>query len=306
MRGCVVVLAVVALVTGWSHPPAQAQPGATVISENWLIPNREVDIQVHSADTRAPVKSVRLLLPPGWTPSSTRTWPTLWLLHGGLDDYRGWTAHSDIAAATADRAAIVVMPDTSWCSAYSDWITGPRWETYLIDDVDPLLRADFHAGVRRAVAGYSMGGLGAMYLAEHNRGFFTAAASFSGQLDPLRLNPVLDPGGPDQPGLGCGANPVDVWGPTGSAGWYQHDPAYHADHLAGLRLFFSVGVRNGCAGTDPVEQSMCGETQTMLAALAEHNIADIWHPVFGGGHNWVNWAASLDAALPLLLDTLGA
>ncbi|WP_229334469.1 alpha/beta hydrolase-fold protein [Streptomyces flavotricini] len=38
----------------------------------------------------------------------------------------------------------------------------PAWETYLIDELRPLLESGYRAGTVRAVAGLSMGGLGAM------------------------------------------------------------------------------------------------------------------------------------------------
>ncbi|GAA4513006.1 alpha/beta hydrolase family protein [Actinoallomurus oryzae] len=319
MRRLTAVLAAACTILAVAVVPARAAgAGATIVSENWLTPNREVDVQLHSADTQVPIKSVRLLLPSGWTPGATRTWPTLWLLHGGLDDYTSWTDpdNTDIVARSLNHQAIVVMPDTSWCSEYSDWVSGPRWETYLTQDVDAVLRAHYHAGTARSVAGNSMGGLGAMYLTEHNPGFFRAAASLSGELNPSHSNPAYDPGDRDQPGLPCTLNEEDVWGTPGGSLWNQHDPALNTQKLAGVRLFFSSGVDpqdtsgtfpSTCTGTDLIEEGTCRETQAMLDSLRRAGIGYTYRPVPGGHHQWSgNWASELDQALGMLYGAIGA
>src|SRR5690606_30988631 len=103
------------------------------------------------------------------------------------------TDKGDLEALTAGSDAIFVLPETSWCSAYSDWYNGgeggpPAWERYLLDDVRGILESDYRANSTRAVAGNSMGGLGAMKFAAEYRGWFTSAASFSGNVDPLHAS----------------------------------------------------------------------------------------------------------------------
>ncbi|MEV0346130.1 alpha/beta hydrolase-fold protein [Nonomuraea sp. NPDC050680] len=107
-------------------------------------------------------------MPSGW--ESRRDWPVLWLLHGGLDDYASWTAKPDVDALTRTSGLMVVMPDGGKCGSYSDWWNGgdgvpPRWATYHLKELLPLLESRYRAGRQRAVAGYSMGGQGAMLYA---------------------------------------------------------------------------------------------------------------------------------------------
>src|SRR4051794_21341742 len=110
---------------------------------------------------------VRVLLPGGYE-RSDRRYPVLYLLHGAIDDYRGWTDEGNAERITAGKPLIVVMPDAGSDGYYSDWWNfgkggPPEWETYHIDQLLPWI--DHHLrtvpGRRgRAVAGLSMGGFG--------------------------------------------------------------------------------------------------------------------------------------------------
>jgi len=106
-----------------------------------------------------------------------------------------------------------------------------------------VLERDYGAGLERAIAGLSMGGLGAMGYAARNPGLFRAAASFSGLLHPLQDADFL---------LGLFSaftpNPRAIWGDpaTERAIWARHDPTALADRLRGVPLFVSAG--NGRPG----------------------------------------------------------
>src|SRR3954463_12505582 len=89
--------------------PARAATSATVVSEKWLGP-REVDLTGHSPANNRDIPG-RLLVPPGWARTATRTWPVLYLLHGGNDDYTSWTRETDIVALSTAAPVLVVMPD---------------------------------------------------------------------------------------------------------------------------------------------------------------------------------------------------
>ena len=96
----------------------------------------------------------------------------------------------------------------------------------------------YGAGPRRAIAGLSMGGLGAMDYAARRPRMFRAAASFSGVLHPLGV-----------PRFWLGlfssytSDPREVWGDPDSdrATWRRHDPTSLLPALKGLPLFVSAG-----------------------------------------------------------------
>src|SRR4051794_41847690 len=105
------------------------------------------------------------------------------------------------------------MPDAGPAAPYTDWHrrgvpVRPRWEDYHVGELVPWVDARFRtvAGRRgRAIAGLSMGGLGALsYAARHPR-TFVAAASFSGALE-IGSDAAGGPPGPPHPPRG-GAPP---------------------------------------------------------------------------------------------------
>jgi S-formylglutathione hydrolase FrmB len=90
------------------------------------------------------------------------------------------------------------MPDSGWVGWYTNWKGAtqggfaPNWETFHVDQLVPWIDANFNTTGRRsgrAVAGVSMGGIGALMYATRHPFTFSAVGSFSGVPD-LRL-PLL-------------------------------------------------------------------------------------------------------------------
>ena len=309
------VLAAAILVTALASLPVAptavgaaptADTGATVIGESW-IDGRTLDLTIESPSTEWPIGHVRLLLPTGWSRDAARRWPTLYLLHGGTDDYRSWYSKTDVEQLAANRQAIVVLPDTSWCSAYSDWWNHgnggrPRWETYVTTEVPQILERGYRANTTRAVAGNSMGGLGAMKLAATHNTMFRAAASFSGDVDPLHQYPGGT--GVSRPGLGCFADWKRVWGdpaiPAQRAIWERNDPWNQATRLRGLWLYLSSGG-NG----DIPEAQVDKETRGLADRLRSLDIPVTTH-FYQGTHSWGYWQTELHTAWPRLMTEIGA
>jgi diacylglycerol O-acyltransferase/trehalose O-mycolyltransferase len=275
-----------------------ARPGAVVVAERRVGP-RLVDLRMRSPALRR-VVSVRLLTPVGWQPRSARRWPVLFLLHGCCDDYRAWSRSSDIGTLTRLRRVLVVMPEGGAAGFYSDWRGGARtrWETFHTRELPALLAARFGAGRARAIAGLSMGGLGAMDYAARHRGLFRSAASFSGVLHP-RADPRFWTGLFSQY-----QSADDVWGdPVADRGvWAAHDPTSLAGRLRGVGLFVSSGDRRG---GDPIEAVVGRESRAFVARLRRAGVgvrADLYR---GGRHDWRYWQRELHRALPTLLTPLG-
>jgi S-formylglutathione hydrolase FrmB len=130
---------------------------------------------------------VNVLLPDDYDETSTRRYPVMYLLHGGLQDFRKWDLQDDIRTLTAGRRIIVVMPDGGNAGWYSNPITsfaGPRnWETFHIQQLIPWIDANFRTYAEydgRAVSGFSMGGFGALKYAAKYYGHFASVSSHSG------------------------------------------------------------------------------------------------------------------------------
>ncbi|MFB9831340.1 alpha/beta hydrolase [Actinoallomurus acaciae] len=285
---------------------AVADDGAHVVARQW-IDARTLDLTIDSPAMEAD-EQVRLLLPPDANAHPHRRWPVLYLLHGCCDSYVSWTRSTDVERLTAGTDVLVVMPEAGTDGFYSDWWNGgsggsPRWETFHLTELRQILERGFRAGPRRAVAGLSMGGYGAMKYAE--TGLFRAAASYSGVLDPLS-----DPGG-----VLAHLYPDALWGdPVAQrAVWKANDPTDHADLLHGIRLFVASG--NGLPGgpydgssqtTDGTEAEVHAESRNFVHALRRAHVpvtTDFYGP---GHHAWQYWQRDLHRSFPMLMRAIGA
>jgi S-formylglutathione hydrolase FrmB len=198
---------------------------------------------------------------------------------------------------------MVVMPDGGKCGSYSDWWNGgeggpPRWAAYHLKELLPLLESRYRAGPRRAIAGYSMGGQGAMLYAAGGR--FQAAASFSGAVD------ILGPGVPQAvmagTTLGCfGTDWKRVWGDPEAQReiWRAHNPYDQAAKLKGVRLYVAAGQG------DLVEDLANRAARSFTGRLDELGIPVRTH-FYRGGHNHTSWQRELHRAFPLLMGAIGA
>jgi S-formylglutathione hydrolase FrmB len=283
---------------------AQAHASATVVAQRQVAP-RIVDLTIRSPALARTAK-VRLLTPTGWASRpGGRRWPVLYLLHGCCDTYDSWTRETHVDRLRALRRVLVVMPEAGDVGFYSNWRNGPpAWETFHLVELRQLLERRYGAGTRRAVAGLSMGGLGAMSYAARHRGMFSAAASFSGLLHPVADTRLL---------LGLFSmytrDPLAIWGDPEAqmATWAAHDPTALAGRLRGTRLFVSSG--NGEPGPfdragrprDGVEATVDRESRAFVARLRRLDVPAKTDFYGRGTHDWPYWERELERALPLLV-----
>jgi len=133
----------------------------------------------------------------------------------------------------------VTTLDPGGCSYTDSWNGGTggaaaAGDLHLVE-LRQLLERNWLAGDRRAIAGVSAGGCGAIEYAARQPGLFRFAASYSGVSDPLGNVAFWNP-------------PRDVWGdPVAQADiWKAHDPLLNAAALRGTALFVAYG--NGKVG----------------------------------------------------------
>jgi S-formylglutathione hydrolase FrmB len=290
MRWLLALVACVALAgCGGGSEPASPRSSATpAVAEHRAGP-RLLDLTVHSQALGRDAH-VRLMQPT----EGTRPWPVLYLLHGCCDSYQSWTRSTDVESIPALRKVLVVMPEGGEVGFYSNWRDGPAWETFHTVELPKLLERSYGAGTPRAIAGLSMGGLGAMGYAARHPGMFAAAASFSGVLHPL-----------EEPRIWLGLfnaytdDPLKVWGDPKAdrATWAAHDPTELAGRLRGTRLFVSSGSGPG----DDTEAIVGRESRAFAARLRTLGIPAKLHLYRGGHHDWPYWQRELHRALPTLL-----
>jgi diacylglycerol O-acyltransferase/trehalose O-mycolyltransferase len=267
------------------------------------------DLTVASPALGAAVK-VRLLLPVHYRARPGARWPVLYLLHGCCDTYRSWTRSTDVAALTAHSDVLVVMPDGGKAGFYSDWLAGPRWETFHLAELRQILQRNYRASTVMAVAGVSMGGLGALAYAARHRGLFRAAASFSGIAD-TRLSPQESK---RYMGLvrSQGDDPSHLWGDPrrAAAVWAAHNHYDLAPKLRGTALFIAVGTGQpgpldppGTAAST-IESSFAAENAALARRLRALKIPAQFGFYGPGTHSWPYWQRDLHQAWPLLQHAL--
>jgi S-formylglutathione hydrolase FrmB len=290
--------------------PAIGQPaddGARIITVT-TVDARIRDLTIDSPAVGRIVK-VRLLVPSGFDAQPSTRWPVLYLLDGGPSLYADWTSFMGAEALTAPTNLLVVTPDAG-IGYYSDWWNGgaggpPAWETFHLVELRQLLERNWHAGDKRAIAGYSMGGYGAMEYAARQPGMFLFAGSYSGPLDPIH---------------GTGDYPYQVpnlWGyPMAQAEvWKAHDPTGNAAGLRGTALYVAYGngqpgpLDNGHASyVDPAgdgERNIAAESAGFVQRLGELKIPVTVYAYGNGTHSFPYMQRDFERSLPLILKALG-
>ncbi len=259
---------------------------------------------------------VRVILPASWSERPEATFPVLYMLHGGADDYTAWTRETDVEELSRSFDVLIVMPDAGLDGYYSDWFAGsPRWETFHTTELVRLMEKEYRAGPSRAVVGLSMGGFGALKYAAHHPGLFRYAAAMSSYVD---LN---DPFVRLVIGLGSFAVGVDikqVWGdPVKNADvWQSHNPAAMARSFRGTHVHLSVGTSmpgplDMGRSTDVILVSMLGEAalpeqiRRFASALRAEGVRVTTHLYEPGTHSWPYWRQELHRIWPTVMDSLG-
>jgi len=130
---------------------------------------------------------VTVVLPKAYRADRARL-PVLYLLHGYSDNNRTWLSKTSIEDLADQYKIIVVCPDAGYSSWYFDSPADPAWryETFTARELVAYVDEHFQTLAKResrAIAGNSMGGHGAMYLAIRHPDQFSVVACLSGGVD---------------------------------------------------------------------------------------------------------------------------
>ncbi len=137
-------------------------------------------------------------LPPDYE-TSQRSYPVLYLLHGGGDDQTGWVQFGEVLHIT-DKAIregiatpmVIIMPDANTGRrGYQNDINGEwRYEDFFFQELMPFVEKKYRIkGEKRyrAVAGLSMGGFGSFLYALHRPDLFSSACPLSAATGPASI-----------------------------------------------------------------------------------------------------------------------
>ena len=243
------------------------------------------DVTFRSASLEREI-TYRVILPKIF-PSGERL-PVVYLLHGGGEDFREWSNDSDVGAF-AEKQPILVMP-AGESSYYTNSVARPkdRFESYIARDLIADVEARFPAdSSRRAIAGVSMGGFGAIKLALK----YPELYQFVGA-----LSPAIDV--PSRPfsikRIGQYRHHASIFGAWGSQTRRENDP------------FFLARVAD--PDRTPFVYLACGEQEGLLpsnrrfaALFAQRKFHFEFHPG-PGGHDWNQWNQRLPDMFRSLLQ----
>jgi S-formylglutathione hydrolase FrmB len=286
---------------------------------------------------------LNVLLPTDYGASGKRRYPVLYLLHGADYNENTWLRETDAAKFTAPltghRGVIVVMPDGGPFGFYRDWFDGSQqWERYHLRRLIPFIESRFRTRARRAyraVAGFSMGGVGAANYAARHPDLFAVVGSFSGIVHSTTPEPAYrgaparhvrtDSGSPgpryggrrapayrrpDDNGSGCqsggqnynGNRVDDAWD------WHNHNPTDLASNLRSVAVFNGAGNGTPCpddatatpSGLFLAEPAIRSMAEAFDAALTDARVkhTTVYQPC--GVHNLRSSQRQLHAFWPLM------
>jgi enterochelin esterase-like enzyme len=243
----------------------------------------------------------QVYLPAGYADSQLR-YPVIYLLHGRGDTMYGWlyiqTDLDEVIANTSIPPLIAVLPDVPSSKGGSYFVDssytheplrGENVETAFIQDLIPHIDATYRtlpARTARAIAGYSMGGYGAVRYPLAHPGLFSAAIILS----PAVYVPL--------PPAGSSARLFGAFG-KGDAVFDQNTwqaknypallPAFETMELP-LYAFIAVGDdewRN--PSPEDFEHDLDFEAARLYNRLARTRYVVAQFRVLDGGHGWDVW-----------------
>jgi S-formylglutathione hydrolase len=143
----------------------------------------------------AGARQVLVYLPPGYDEETSRRWPVLYLLHGMTSTAGEWVdgtyqdfrlqAAMDSLADAGERGYIVVMPDADnryGGSFYVSSETFGGWEDFVVRELVSWIDDEYRTVANvanRGLAGFSMGGFGALYLGMRHPDVFGSVFALS-------------------------------------------------------------------------------------------------------------------------------
>jgi S-formylglutathione hydrolase FrmB len=229
--------------------------------------------------------------PPQLRSTPLRERKLLYLLHGLSEDASAWQRYSSIESVADHYGLVVIMPSAGR-SFYTDQPDGPRFFTYLTEELPRYLQDVFGIALSREntlIAGTSMGGYGAFKAAFHYPQQYAAAASLSGVLS-LEILRAL----PDDPRQG---EFTKLFGDLSKLAGSKHDPQTWLDQAAQSkaqlpRLYVTTGR----------QEDIYPLGQYFVSMARARNIEVDYHE-YDGSHTWPYWDQQIQRFLQKELGT---
>jgi esterase/lipase superfamily enzyme len=211
------------------------------------------------------------------------------------------------------------MADGGKVGWYTNWVDQSRgaqnWADFYLNQVIPWVDGNLRTIASksgRAIAGLSMGGYGAVRLAQDRPDLFASVASFSGAVDlgdlgtrTVITQQAIQHGFPANGPFGSPFWPNDTV-------WNQKDPMRRPTRLLGVQVLLYAGA--GIHDADVLERTMGQSADRFSRVLTTNGVPHFWW-MYGrpgpsvpygcdGGHNFGCWNFAFNDALPRMLTVL--
>lgn len=219
--------------------------------------------------------------------------PVVYLLHGAYGDNSSWARFSSIERYAQAHNCIAVMAGVE-NSFYQDMPHGGKYYSFMTKELPEYITRIFPASKKREdtfIAGLSMGGYGAWFLALSRPDLYCKSASMSGALDIALLHDEAMKGNVD--------NPFSWEDAFGEA----------AEHLAGSdRDLFALIEKDTKNGLIPELYQACGTEDFLFALnqnvhkkLEEMGVKTVYREIPEHMHNWDFWDLEIQRILDWML-----
>ena len=241
-------------------------------------------------------------LPPGFDTSS-RSYPVLYLLHGGGDDQTGWVQFGEVQLL-ADKAIaegkatpmVIVMPDANtgrrgyFNDVKGDW----RYEDFFFQEFLPFVEKEYRIKREkryRAVAGLSMGGGGSFMYALHHPELFSSACPLSASTGPLTFEEAKERAFRVRPGENAAAESEKPTDEQLKAHYLQHSALELVnrmpdDQKKAVRWYIDCG-----------DDDFLYEGNSLVHIAMRRKEIPHEFRVRDGGHKWSYWREALPTVL---------
>lgn len=222
------------------------------------------------------------VLLPGCTREGISPEGVLYLLHGGSGHGTDWIRNSNVERYAAPYNFAVIMPEVDGSCFYADMKHGYPYFQYVTEEVPDMMETLLPVlkGVKRYVAGYSMGGYGAFKCAFCKPEFYEAAANLSGASFTMKLFENLDREGQREL-VECN------WGSLEELKDSESDSRYWIDHA--VRTGQKLPRLFAATGTEDYSYPMAVD----YVAYAKEKGIEIRFEDMPGGHEWNVWDAMI-------------
>lgn len=243
-------------------------------SEMRNIPKGDVRIHQYFSNTLGNWRKLQVYTPPGYEENQSTTFPVLYLIHGGGEDERGWTAQGranhildNLIETEKAVPMLIVMLDGNIGSMQRQGFE--LFEKELFNSIIPYVESKFRikeGPQGRALAGLSMGGLQTLFAGfNHPEAFSSLGIFSSGWIYPL----------------------------------HQDIAESQYQFIKGQSEFLKQNLLHIWVSMGSKEDIAYENTQRMLVEFEKLGL-DFSYRDYPGGHTWPAWRESLRDFAPTL------